>query len=62
MVAVNDTDTKHMFDNRYGTGQSTLDAIFRATNTLLAGKTSSSPATATAARASLERARAWART
>lgn len=39
MVAVNDTDTKHMFDNRYGTGQSTLDAVFRATNTLLAGKT-----------------------
>ncbi|MEY4105464.1 MAG: hypothetical protein RLZZ478_827, partial [Actinomycetota bacterium] len=39
MVAVNDTDTKHMFDNRYGTGQSTLDAIFRATNILLAGKT-----------------------
>jgi adenosylhomocysteinase len=39
MVAVNDTDTKHMFDNRYGTGQSTLDAIFRSTNTLLAGKT-----------------------
>ncbi|MTA46333.1 MAG: adenosylhomocysteinase, partial [Actinobacteria bacterium] len=37
-IAVNDTDTKHMFDNRYGTGQSTLDAIFRATNTLLAGK------------------------
>ena len=39
MVAVNDTDTKHMFDNRYGTGQSTLDAIFRATNMLLAGRT-----------------------
>jgi adenosylhomocysteinase len=39
MVAVNDTDTKHMFDNKYGTGQSTLDAIFRATNLLLAGKT-----------------------
>ncbi|WP_433328816.1 adenosylhomocysteinase [Spirillospora sp. CA-294931] len=39
MVAVNDTDTKHMFDNRYGTGQSTLDGIIRATNTLLAGKT-----------------------
>jgi len=38
MVAVNDTDTKHMFDNRYGTGQSTMDAIFRATNTLIAGK------------------------
>jgi adenosylhomocysteinase len=39
MIAVNDTDTKHMFDNRYGTGQSTIDAVFRATNTLLAGKT-----------------------
>ncbi|GAA1592959.1 adenosylhomocysteinase [Actinomadura kijaniata] len=39
VVAVNDTDTKHMFDNRYGTGQSTLDGIIRATNTLLAGKT-----------------------
>ena len=38
MIAVNDTDTKHMFDNRYGTGQSTLDAVFRATNTLIAGK------------------------
>ena len=38
MIAVNDTDTKHMFDNRYGTGQSTLDAVFRATNILLAGK------------------------
>ena len=38
MVAVNDTDTKHMFDNRFGTGQSTLDAIFRSTNLLLAGK------------------------
>ena len=39
MIAVNDTDTKHMFDNRFGTGQSTLDAIFRATNQLIAGKT-----------------------
>ena len=38
MIAVNDTDTKHMFDNRYGTGQSTFDAIFRSTNTLVAGK------------------------
>ena len=38
MIAVNDTDTKHMFDNRYGTGQSTIDAIFRATNQLIAGK------------------------
>lgn len=38
VFAVNDSDTKHMFDNRYGTGQSTLDGIMRATNTLLAGK------------------------
>jgi adenosylhomocysteinase len=38
MIAVNDTDTKHMFDNRFGTGQSTLDAVFRATNFLLAGR------------------------
>lgn len=39
VFAVNDSDTKHMFDNRYGTGQSTLDGILRATNVLLAGKT-----------------------
>ena len=39
MVAVNDTRTKRMFDNRYGTGQSTVDGILRATNTLLAGRT-----------------------
>ncbi|SDQ89171.1 adenosylhomocysteinase [Thermostaphylospora chromogena] len=39
MVAVNDTRIKRMFDNRYGTGQSTVDGIMRATNTLLAGKT-----------------------
>ncbi|MSQ08130.1 MAG: adenosylhomocysteinase [Dehalococcoidia bacterium] len=38
IVAVNDSDTKHMFDNRYGTGQSTLDGILRATNILIAGK------------------------
>ena len=38
IVAVNEADTKHMFDNRYGTGQSTLDGITRATNLLLAGK------------------------
>ncbi len=38
VVAVNDTPTKHMFDNYYGTGQSTIDAILRATNILLAGK------------------------
>ncbi|MBC8161813.1 MAG: adenosylhomocysteinase [Roseiflexaceae bacterium] len=38
VIAVNDSDTKHLFDNRYGTGQSTLDGIIRATNVLLAGK------------------------
>jgi adenosylhomocysteinase len=38
-IAVNDSQTKHLFDNRYGTGQSTLDGIIRATNILLAGKT-----------------------
>ncbi|MFG1942042.1 adenosylhomocysteinase [Nonomuraea sp. NPDC048826] len=39
VVAVNDTRTKRMFDNRYGTGQSTFDGIMRATNTMLAGRT-----------------------
>jgi adenosylhomocysteinase len=39
VIAVNDSDTKHLFDNRYGTGQSTLDGIIRATNILLAGRT-----------------------
>ena len=39
VIAVNDALTKHMFDNRYGTGQSTIDGIVRATNVLLAGKT-----------------------
>ncbi len=39
IVAVNDADTKHLFDNRYGTGQSTLDGVLRATNMLLAGRT-----------------------
>ena len=38
VIAVNDAETKHFFDNRYGTGQSTLDGILRATNILLAGK------------------------
>jgi adenosylhomocysteinase len=38
IIAVNDADTKHFFDNRYGTGQSTVDGILRATNILLAGK------------------------
>jgi adenosylhomocysteinase len=39
VVAVNDAETKHFFDNRYGTGQSTMDGLLRATNVLLAGKT-----------------------
>jgi adenosylhomocysteinase len=39
IIAVNDANTKHLFDNRYGTGQSTLDGIVRATNLLLAGRT-----------------------
>ena len=39
IIAVNDADTKHLFDNRYGTGQSTMDGILRATNVLLAGRT-----------------------
>lgn len=39
VIAVNDSDTKHLFDNRYGTGQSTIDGIVRATNILLAGRT-----------------------
>ncbi len=38
IIAVNDADTKHFFDNRYGTGQSTIDGVIRATNVLLAGK------------------------
>jgi len=39
IIAVNESETKHLFDNRYGTGQSTIDGIVRATNLLLAGKT-----------------------
>jgi adenosylhomocysteinase len=38
IIAVNDSDTKHLFDNRYGTGQSTIDGLLRATNILLCGK------------------------
>jgi len=38
VIAVNDADTKHLFDNRYGTGQSTIDGLIRATDILLAGK------------------------
>ena len=39
VIGVNESDTKHLFDNRYGTGQSTIDGVIRATNVLLAGKT-----------------------
>jgi len=39
VIAINDADTKHLFDNRYGTGQSTLDGILRSTNMLIAGST-----------------------
>ncbi|UCE18151.1 MAG: adenosylhomocysteinase [Gemmatimonadota bacterium] len=39
LIAVNDSDTKHLFDNRYGTGQSTVDGILRATNILISGAT-----------------------
>ncbi|MGQ9909271.1 MAG: adenosylhomocysteinase [Candidatus Flexifilum sp.] len=39
VIAVNDSNTKHLFDNRYGTGQSTMDGVIRATNILLAGRT-----------------------
>ena len=39
VLAVNESDTKHLFDNRYGTGQSSIDAIIRSTNVLIAGKT-----------------------
>ena len=38
MIAVNDAATKHLFDNRYGTGQSTIDGVIRATDMLIAGK------------------------
>ena len=38
IIAINDANTKHLFDNRYGTGQSSMDGIMRATNTLIAGK------------------------
>jgi S-adenosylmethionine synthetase len=52
IVAVNDAVTKQLFDSRHGTGQSTMDGIVRATNVLLAGMRSSSPATGGSARAS----------
>ena len=37
VIAINDADTKHLFDNRYGTGQSSMDGVLRATNMLVAG-------------------------
>jgi adenosylhomocysteinase len=39
VIAINDADTKHLFDNRYGTGQSTMDGVIRSTNMLIAGST-----------------------
>ncbi len=51
IVAVNDAYTKYLFDNRYGTGQSTMDGILRATSVLIAGKTLLSEATAGAVEA-----------
>ena len=62
VIAVNDALTKHLFDNRYGTGQSTLDGVIRATNVLIAGKRSWWRATAGAAAASPAGPRAWAPT
>ena len=50
VIAVNDADTKHLFDNRYGTGQSTIDGVIRATNVLLAGRKLVVPATDVRAR------------
>ena len=51
MIAANDAYCKYLFDNRYGTGQSTWDGIMRTTNLVIAGKTVVSPVTAGAARA-----------
>ena len=61
MIGLNDTPTKRMFDNRYGTGQNTLDGILRATNILLAGSTFVVAGTAGAAEASRRERAAWAR-
>ena len=60
VVAVNDTPTKRLFDNRYGTGQNTIDGILRATNVLLAGAASWWPVTAGAGAASPCGRVAWA--
>ena len=62
VVAVNEARTKHLFDNRYGTGQSTIDGIIRATNVLLAGSGSSSQGTAGSGEAWPCGRVAWART
>ena len=62
IIAVNEAQTKHMFDNRYGTGQSTIDGIIRATNVLLAGKRFVVAATAGSGAASRRGRAAWART
>jgi adenosylhomocysteinase len=60
VIAINDADTKHLFDNRYGTGQSTMDGVLRATNMLVAAPRWSSPATAGAVAGSRRARRAWA--
>ena len=60
VIAVNDAITKHFFDNRYGTGQSTLDGILRATNRLIAGKVFVVGGYGWCSRASLCASRAWA--
>ena len=59
MMAVNDAKAKHYYDNKYGTGQSTWDAIMHTTNLMVAGKTVVVAATAGAARASPCGPRAW---
>ena len=63
IVAVNEADTKHLFDNRYGTGQRTIDGIMRATNKLLAGRRSSWSGYGWCGRGlAIARQAAWART
>ncbi len=62
VIAVNDALTKHIFDNRYGTGQSTIDGIIRATNVLLAGQTVVVAGYGWCGRGVATRARGWART
>ena len=59
VIAVNDAQTKHLFDNRYGTGQSTIDGIVRATNILLAGRTFVVAGYGWCGRGVASRARAW---